>query len=59
MLIPRLSPLRGSALAAVALLALAPDAFAAITCSVAKVELPDAFAGQQLLVSEGGRDVTR
>ena len=24
-----------------------------------KVELPDAFAGQQLLVSEHGRDITR
>jgi hypothetical protein len=59
MLIPRLTTLRGPALAAVALLALAPDVSAAITCSVAKVELPDAFAGQQLLVSDGGRDITR
>ncbi len=31
----------------------------AITCSVTKVELPDAFAGQQLLVSENGTDITR
>ncbi|MCE9560686.1 MAG: DUF1553 domain-containing protein [Planctomycetes bacterium] len=37
----------------------ANSASAAITCSVAKVELPDAFAGQQLLVSDTGKDVTR
>ena len=58
MLITRLSPLRGLLLAAFALGA-PTGAFGAITCSVAKVELPDAFAGQQLLVSDGGRDVTR
>jgi hypothetical protein len=46
-------------LAAVAVLALAPNAFGAVTCSVKTVELPDAFAGQQLLVSDNGRDVTR
>ncbi|MBN9119547.1 MAG: DUF1553 domain-containing protein [Planctomycetes bacterium] len=44
---------------AVALFAFAPEALAAVTCSAAKVELPDAFAGQQLLVSDSGRDVTR
>ena len=33
--------------------------WAAITCSVASVELADAFAGRQLLVSENGVDVTR
>ena len=43
----------------VALLALNTDARAAITCSVAKVELPDSFAGQQLLVSDNGSDITR
>ena len=59
MLLNDLSPLRGFALAAVALLAFAPGAFGAITCSVAKVELPDAFSGQQLLVSDGGKDITR
>jgi Protein of unknown function (DUF1553)/Protein of unknown function (DUF1549)/Bacterial Ig-like domain (group 2) len=54
------SPFRGSAFAAIALL-LAPVAYApaAVTCSATKVELADAFAGQQLLVSENGRDVTR
>lgn len=46
-------------LAAVGLLALVGDVRAAVTCSVAKVELPDAFAGQQLLVSDNGQDVTR
>ncbi|MFM8272544.1 MAG: DUF1549 domain-containing protein, partial [Gemmata sp.] len=44
---------------AVALLAWAPGALGAITCSVKTIELPDAFAGQQLLVSENGTDVTR
>jgi hypothetical protein len=44
---------------AAALLAFAPGAFAAVTCSVKSIELPDAFAGQQLLVSENGSDVTR
>src|SRR5262245_57115136 len=43
----------------VALLAFSPNAFAAITCSVKTIELPDAFAGQQLLVSDNGRDITR
>lgn len=46
-------------LAVACLLALAADVRAAITCSVAKVTLPDSFAGQQLLVSENGTDVTR
>jgi hypothetical protein len=42
------------------LLALAPlPASAALTCGTAKVELRDAFAGWQLLVSDGTRDVTR
>jgi hypothetical protein len=46
-------------LAAVAtLLVLSPSSFAAITCSMKSVELPDAFAGQQLLVSDAGRDAT-
>jgi hypothetical protein len=54
MRLPRLSPLWGL------LVALWPGiASAAITCSVPKVELPDAFAGQQILVSANGRDVTR
>src|SRR5689334_17307288 len=52
---PRLTPVLGFLLAAV----YPGAASAAITCSAAKVELPDAFAGQQLLVSESGRDVTR
>lgn len=43
----------------VALFAFAADAGAAITCSVKTIELPDAFAGQQLLVSDNGRDITR
>jgi hypothetical protein len=62
MLSLRISPRRGfvfATLALFALLAIAPNARAAITCSATKIELPDAFAGQQLLVSEGGRDVTR
>ncbi len=59
MLITRLSPRRGFVFAALALVALAPDAFGAITCSVKTVELPDAFAGQQLLVSDNGTDITR
>src|SRR5262245_20535793 len=46
-------------LAAVAVLVFAPNAFAAVTCSVKTIELPDEFAGQQLLVSDNGRDVTR
>ena len=54
-----LSPRRGLVFAAAITLALAADAGAAVTCSVARVELPDAFAGQQLLVSDNGRDVTR
>jgi hypothetical protein len=41
------------------MLTLCPAASAAITCSVSKIELPDAFAGQQLLVSGEGKDVTR
>jgi len=57
--VPGHSPLRGFVLATLAALALAPEAVAAITCSVAKVELADAFAGQQLLVSANGRDITR
>jgi hypothetical protein len=55
----RLAPVRGSLLT-LGLLALCPSfAFAAITCNVPKVELRDAFAGWQLLVSDGTRDVTR
>ncbi|HEV3438133.1 MAG TPA: DUF1549 and DUF1553 domain-containing protein [Gemmata sp.] len=56
----RLTPLLGSAFVAFGLLALWPTcAAAAITCSTSKVELPDAFAGQQLLIADNGRDVTR
>jgi hypothetical protein len=46
-------------LAMVPLLFTAQAATAAITCSVEKIELPDAFAGRQLTVSENGRDLTR
>ncbi|MBM3982646.1 MAG: DUF1553 domain-containing protein [Planctomycetes bacterium] len=46
-------------LLAIAALALSAPAQAAITATPAKVELPDAFAGQQLLVSHDGRDATR
>lgn len=52
-------PRRGFVFAAFALLALHSSAFGALKSPVAKVELPDAFAGQQLLVSDDGRDVTR
>ena len=46
--------------AVVSLLAIgAGDAAAAITCSAQQIQLPDAFAGQQLLVSENGQDITR
>ena len=41
------------------LLGLPSPAVAAITCEAKSVELADAFAGRQLLVSENGRDVTR
>lgn len=58
MLSPTYSRTSRGALVAVVLLAFAPDVCAAVTCSVAKVELPDTFAGQQLLVSDNGRDVT-
>lgn len=54
-----LSPFRGVVLAALALLAFTPEAFGAVTCSVKTIELPDVFAGQQLLVSDNGRDITR
>ena len=51
-------PLR--ALAVVALCATIPGmGRAAVTCSVAAVEIRDAFAGRQLVVSDGDRDVTR
>ncbi|MFO0822345.1 MAG: DUF1553 domain-containing protein [Gemmataceae bacterium] len=53
---PRHNPFWVAAFAAVIW---ANSASAAITCSVAKVDLPDAFAGQQLLVSDSGKDVTR
>jgi len=44
----------------VAILCLPPSlARASLTCSARKVELHDAFEGQQLLVSDAGRDVTR
>ncbi|MBN9519619.1 DUF1553 domain-containing protein [bacterium] len=47
-------------LAAVAALAVLPDAVtAAVTCSVQRLELRDAFEGKQLLVADGSRDVTR
>mgnify|MGYP000872387893 CR=1 FL=1 len=47
-------------LAAVAVIAALPvSASAAVTCSVTAVELSDAFEGRQLLVADGGRDVTR
>src|SRR6266545_7123196 len=46
-------------LTAVALFAFATQAPAAVTCSVKTIELPDAFAGQQLLVSDSAQDVTR
>jgi hypothetical protein len=59
MLYPSYSRLARGVFAALAVLALAPEALAAITCSVKTVELPDAFAGQQLLVSDNGRDITR
>ncbi len=56
----RLTPFLGSAFVAFGLLAMWPaGAAAAISSSVAKVELPDAFAGQQLLIADNGRDVTR
>ena len=43
-----------------AILCLLPSlARARLTCSAQKVELHDAFEGQQLLVSDDGRDVTR
>src|SRR5262245_50168563 len=43
-----------------AVLCLLPSlARAELTCSTRKVELRDAFEGQQLLVSDAGRDVTR
>src|SRR4029077_2967756 len=53
------SPRCGLVLAAIALFANAPDVSAAITCAVAKVELPDDYSGQQLLVSDNDRDITR
>ncbi|HEV3143533.1 MAG TPA: Ig-like domain-containing protein, partial [Gemmataceae bacterium] len=49
-----------SVFAAVALAAADPASVsAAINCSVTKIELPDAFAGHQLLVSDNGQDATR
>jgi hypothetical protein len=58
--VSRLALLWGYAIAAFGLLASWPVvASAAISCSVQKVELPDAFAGQQLLIADNGRDVTR
>src|SRR5580692_3726336 len=45
---------------ALTVLCLLPSlARASLTCSTRKVELHDAFEGQQLLVSDAGRDVTR
>lgn len=41
------------------LLGVPAPAVAAITCEAKSLELADAFAGRQLLVSENGRDVTR
>jgi hypothetical protein len=50
----------GSLLAFAALACAPSRAFCGeLTCSTAKVEFHDAFAGRQLLVSDGGRDVTR
>ena len=46
-------------LTAVILCLLPSLARASLTCSARKVELHDAFEGQQLLVSDAGRDVTR
>ncbi len=59
MCFPRLAPLWGYTIALFAFLASEVVATAAFTCSVQKVELPDAFAGQQLLIAENGKDVTR
>src|SRR5262245_65211205 len=53
------SPRAWGVLALSAICALSVDAFAEIACSVKSIELPDAFAGKQLLVSDNGRDVTR
>ena len=47
------------ALTAATLCLLPSLARASLTCSARKVELHDAFEGQQLLVSDAGRDVTR
>lgn len=47
-------------LTALAVVAVLPGvAPAAITCTVERVELRDAFDGKQLLVTDGARDVTR
>src|SRR5262245_61073897 len=55
----RRTPLRVFLFAVAALLASSPLAPAAITCAVLEVVLRDAYEGRQLLVSDGGRDVTR
>jgi len=51
--------LRGSLLTFCILALNSAIAPAAINCSVAKVELPDAFAGRQLVVAFNGLDVSR
>jgi hypothetical protein len=60
MYLSRPAPLWGYIFVAFGLLAARPSAAcAAISCSVQKIELPDAFAGQQLLIADTSRDVTR
>src|SRR5262245_33332506 len=59
MMLLRNNPNRAFLLAVAAQFASAPLAPAAITCSVPEVRLRDAYEGRQLLVSDGGRDVTR
>jgi len=53
------SPSKKSLVTVVVLVAIAQQAFADLVCSIKSVDLPDAFAGQQLLVSDNGRDLTR
>jgi hypothetical protein len=54
------TPVRGFFAAVLALVSVGPTpALAAVTSSLNAIELPDAFAGRQLLISADGRDVTR
>src|SRR5438105_1204316 len=53
------TPIPGFLFAVLALALLPSHAPAAITCTVAKVMLHDAFEGRQLLIADAGRDVTR